>query len=144
MNEHNEQIRNRITPPPAEYTMRCSLCDFMAINSIQLKKHMMARHENTEKIRQNTECRFWLRGYCIRGNECKFKHTPVPLCKYELECTYWPNCKFSHPSVKPCKYQEYCHKNECRFAHFLGVTPPSNLYRNFPHLNREDGLWRPW
>ena len=85
------------------FPMKCSLCDFMVRSSIQLEKHIKVRHGNTEKYNQH--CIHWLRGSCYRGNECKFKHEDVSVCRYGLQCPYWPNCHYFHPDVQPCKFQ---------------------------------------
>ena len=108
MNTDHSDTNENTAPPSStasEYPMKCTLCDFKAASNIQLKKHMKVRHEDKE--RTNLECRFWLRGYCARGDECNFTHKTVTVCRYEMQCLYWPNCKFFHPEAKPCRFQEF-------------------------------------
>ena len=147
--EHHGHTGERIQRgTESEYTIKCTMCDFMAKSNIQIQKHMKVRHEEDFEI--NQECRYWRRGNCVRGQQCKFLHGERPACRHGLQCRFWPNCFFSHQNVKPCRFQEYCQNNACTFAHFLGarinMQPPPHLnsYQEFPPLNREDSLWRPW
>ena len=124
----------------------CTLCDFTAASQLQLEKHNKVRHD---KSTTNLQCRFWMRGFCSKGDQCRFKHITSPPCRYGWYCPCWPNCRFSHQDVLICKFQEFCENPTCEYAHFLGgpkqvqPQPPLKNFQNFPLLNNV-GLSRPW
>ena len=125
-NMHNKQERLATKPQMNKYTMKCSLCDFLAINKDQLHKHIKTSHESNERTQKNKECRYWMQGNCFRGHECKF----------------------SHPNIIPCRYQERCLNFQLKFSNFLEFGPHQvphlNSYQDFPPLNRNVGLRGFW
>ena len=127
-------------------TKSCELCDFRVTSDSHLEKHMKVRHE---KQKTSQHCRYWLRGACNRGAQCRYKHEFLPTCRYGFECPYWPNCKYSHNDIQHCKFQDFCQNSTCPYTHFLGSSrqvqppPPLNSFQHFPPLNSV-GQWRPW
>ena len=72
--------------------------------------------KNAEKKKEETqiECRYYNKGYCRNGKNCKFRHgrrqemkperdrrelkksTSVMKCKYGKDCKYGEECRFRH------------------------------------------------
>ena len=130
-----------------------------------LRKEEEVRSKDNRK--KTERCRFYERGFCRYSEEdCKALHIDPPVCRYQLQCPYWPNCKFVHTNTapnKPCRYQENCRNFYCNFEHygqsgdnyFLGenLNVPDFNFQNFPPLNHQNfhparsqmqNPWRPW
>lgn len=59
------------------------------------------RHDDTAMI--GTDCEWYLRGFCNKGDKCKRKHTPRgAICLNYLAgfCPDGPKCLFAHPKWK--------------------------------------------
>ena len=160
--------------------MKCNQCNFSCKNKLELNLHVEAmRGDNThghngqkeEERRTNFNerkagrCKFYDQGFCKFSNHnCRFLHVDPPLCRFQLQCPYWPNCNFLHTNYapnKPCRYQERCKNYNCKFEHygqngehyFLEENMPEMNYQNFPPLgtqnvnkrrSQSNGPWRPW
>ena len=147
--------------------VRCNICQMMADSNAHLKDHMENQHnsrnnrtwrENFHKQKQKPTnqkpvCKFWLKGNCFHGQDCRFSHTNFDnntiLCRDGDYCLFWPNCKYTH--VEMCRYQENCLRQNCPFVHgnanFLesGQNMPApniNSQQDFPPFPQQH--WRPW
>ena len=130
----------------------CNRCGKNFKSKDYLEKHMIDSHEknNThEKSRQKSGgvCRFWLKGICNRGNDCRFEHKrsddeishKTKKCRFQDKCRYGVRCNFVHENIKPCLYQERCRNERCIYYHFDNQKPflaKPNLksVRDFPPL----------
>ena len=75
----------------------------------------------------NTQCTFFLRGACHKGEKCRFLHEGKPsvvddICRFHLSghCEKSGDCLFSHDLSKlPCRYYHTvgCTFDGCRFSH---------------------------
>ena len=80
---------------------------------------------NTEKtVQTNKECRYYLKGFCRRGEECRFEHRE--LCGIWMKeglCTN-SRCRLAHPYK--CNYYESgdCRRRQCRYLHSNRRTEP--------------------
>ena len=157
---------------------RCNICQMVADDKVQLMNHMKShnsqnvfgttrdnysnnyRNQNMNALNQpgqnqKTVCRFWVRGNCSRGGECRFDHPRVQIspvmCRDGDYCLFWPQCKFTHVETRMCHYQDRCFRQNCQFIHenpgFLedgSRFPAPNIqsYQEFPQLPEQ--MWRPW
>jgi len=72
-------------------------------------------------------CRHWLRGLCMKGEQCEFLHqydlARMPLCRWGMNCKT-PDCPYRHVAEddKPrCVFyqQGFCvHGLSCRYRHY--------------------------
>ena len=153
--DHNDDVPNYVPNQNSDSptTIICTMCDFRAKTSGQMKKHEGVRHS---KLKSNVPCAFWLRGLCSMGQLCKFAHKRN-ICKFQSECTAWPNCAFEHTEWlirKPCYYQQNCSNTYCKFEHFYeesycgGLNPNGflgiNSHKEFPPLAPGIPAWGPW
>ena len=116
---------------------RCNICQMVADDKVQLMNHMKShnsqngfgsnqdnnskkyRNQNMNVHNQKTVCRYWMRGNCFRGGECRFEHPtdqnlPV-ICRDGDYCVFWPQCKFTHAETRMCHYQDQCCRQKCQF-----------------------------
>ncbi|KDO17470.1 hypothetical protein SPRG_16972, partial [Saprolegnia parasitica CBS 223.65] len=71
-------------------------------------------------------CRHWLRGLCMKGDNCEFLHqfdmSKMPECRWGMECQV-PECPFRHVPDEDrmeCAFykQGFCsHGSACRYRH---------------------------
>ncbi|DAZ96469.1 TPA: hypothetical protein N0F65_006515 [Lagenidium giganteum] len=71
-------------------------------------------------------CRHWLRGLCMKGDNCEFLHqydmSKMPECRWGMECQV-PECPFRHVPDEErveCAFykQGFCsHGSSCRYRH---------------------------
>jgi len=85
-----------------------------------------------------TVCRHWLRGLCMKGNNCGFLHQfdkqRMPTCRFYAkynECKE-PDCPFKHSleDVKDCNMFKlgFCiHGPNCRYRHAPTSQPPATV-----------------
>ncbi|TMW65745.1 hypothetical protein Poli38472_008387 [Pythium oligandrum] len=86
------------------------------------------RDENGKKDfkRGTVVCRHWLRGLCMKGDNCEFLHqydmSKMPECRWGMECQV-PECPFRHVPDEErveCAFykQGFCsHGPNCRYRH---------------------------
>ena len=135
----------------SEERIKCNLCDFSAINNDILQKHMQVAMGH----KLDTICKYFLRGHCMKGKFCRFKH-PLPSNDKEQNLNphrtkYFQsreeNIKYQNKPVytKQCKYMENCfkfpncgflHKEVCKFQD--KCLNKQNC--NFVHLSRDSFL----
>ena len=84
---------------------------------------------------RQTVCRHWLRGLCMKGDNCGFLHefdqNRMPVCRFYAkygECRE-PDCVFKHSTddVKECNMFKlgFCiHGPNCRYKHVRQPGPP--------------------
>ena len=81
---------------------------------------------NTEQtVKTNKECRYYLKGFCRRGEECRFEHREkCGIWMKEGICTN-SRCRLAHPYK--CKYHESgdCRRQHCRYLHINKRTEPA-------------------
>ena len=137
----------------------CENCGWKVQNDLQLIRHKLGCTGGFEEI-QKQSCRYFVKGNCWKGNQCKFYHEEnrmkssenTPDCKNGPGCPYLSRgvCRFSHvthrnvPSSennkirnndKWCRYQEQCYKiPNCGFVHRDSDFP------NLPKTNNPP-LW---
>lgn len=88
-----------------------------------------------EKFR-TVVCRHWLKGLCMKGEQCEFLHQydteRMPVCRWGIKCTI-PDCPYRHVAEddKPqCVFyqQGFCiHGLSCRYRHLK--QPPEKRPR---------------
>ncbi|CAL8467936.1 g7474 [Coccomyxa elongata] len=90
---------------------------------------------NFRKNYRQTVCTYWLKGLCMKGEECGFLHQldpqRMPVCRTLLkfgECKD-PECQFKHDlgEVKECNMYKlgFCvYGPRCRFRHTRQPGPP--------------------
>ena len=137
----------------------CHDCNMIFNNEREIhehkKEHMIEnnKEENYQFSRKDKVCRYFRRGFCVKGEDCVFKHISnqsmnVAACRKGQECKYFyqNRCKFYHDGErdrvqttrvqKACRYKEECWNiRACRFSHqsqgfqFAQRTniPPQNM-----------------
>ncbi|XP_024536963.1 30-kDa cleavage and polyadenylation specificity factor 30-like [Selaginella moellendorffii] len=103
---------------------------------------------------RQTVCRHWLRGLCMKGNDCGFLHqydkSRMPLCRFFArfgECRE-PDCIYKHSTedIKECNMYKlgFCPNGpECRYRHekLPGPPPPVeqhlSKFRYQPHQKQQ-------
>ena len=80
---------------------------------------------------KETDCIFWQRGECTKGNECPFKHDPAkkniaanrPICKYYAQgyCEKGKQCPFRHVVCHSyiCFFNQHCSSQLVCFVFFF-------------------------
>lgn len=94
-----------------------------------------AAGSNPRRPLKQTVCTYWLKGLCMKGNECGFLHefdvTRMPICRTMLrhgECKE-ADCPFKHTldDVKECNMYKlgFCvYGPQCRYKHTRQPGPP--------------------
>ena len=157
--------------------VKCNVCKMVAVNQVHLNNHMKT-HNNQNEQRQNNNnyrnpgndrsdnnwgqnyqnsgnnqaqiCRFWLRGNCYRGMQCRFEHRTMEnapiMCRDGDYCLFWPRCKYAHGEM--CRFQDRCVRTDCPFMHknedFLEnrqniPAPNIHSYQDFPQFPQNMG-----
>ena len=113
-------------------------------------------------LKTTRETRFFRRGTCFKGIQCKFIHAneiqkklPVPFCKKVETCSFFRKyrCFFFHPGVgvqnqrhqskqaRECRYRNNCWKiNLCPFTHFSKVFRPAHKTYE-PPISQTQEMW---
>ena len=82
----------------------CEFCGLIARSVQELANHNKECNIQFKKVR-NKICKYFVRGGCLKGNECIFSHPEeetqaksVQVCRNGPECRYLANgvCKFYH------------------------------------------------
>jgi len=95
---------------------------------------MFTQYVSKKNFRQ-TVCRHWLRGLCMKGEQCGFLHqfdqNRMPICRFfaKFGVCREPECVFKHSSeeVKECNMYNlgFCiHGPLCRYKHIQRPGPP--------------------
>jgi hypothetical protein len=156
-------------------TEKCNICKMVAENKIHLMQHKKSQHgrnnhnsrstyqndqnyqqrrnhNNDKQLNETQVCRFWMKGNCFRGENCRFAHQMIEapvMCREGDYCLFCLRCKFAHADL--CPYQENCSWPDCPFMHkngdFLdsdrmGQAPKIQSYQDFPPFPQQ--MWRPW
>ena len=84
----------------------------------------MSRNQDrvTNHGRTKTECRFYLKGDCWRGEHCRFEHKD--LCEgwtVNGECGN-DRCKYAHKEKCKQFYKGECQRINCRYLHPTGIV----------------------
>ena len=93
--------------------------------------------------RNTTECKFYLKGDCWRGESCRFEHRKI--------CEGWKvngacgnsKCKYAH--IEKCKqfYKGNCQRLNCRYHHPTGIVVVNIQNGNQKGaLDQDQQLWR--
>ncbi|XP_055762455.1 zinc finger CCCH domain-containing protein 4-like isoform X2 [Salvelinus fontinalis] len=94
------------------------------------KKNMTKefKDQNALEIDGRLICRHFLRGNCIKGDDCQLEHaldvnySINEVCKFYVQgsCSKGESCIYMHKSF-PCKffhtYEKCCQGDQCRFSH---------------------------
>ena len=115
--------KKHVTGSSAKGTViTCELCGFKVTSMNEMNDH---RKECTSTFQKVTTqiCRYFMKGGCLKGTQCRFVHPEVnnseraPVCKNGPECKYFASgvCSFFHNGV--------------------GVQKAWNQYRQFRHQN---------
>ena len=110
-----------------EILIKCDDCSYKSNSTQDLMRHKDAQHvqKKTEGYRT---CRYWLRGACVFGVNCRFEHLlPNQGDAYMNNQNYMMECWF----------QQNCLNQRCLFQHnsnhFLeNSSPDLNSYQEFP------------
>ena len=101
--------------------IQCSLCDEMFTTKQDQNHHMRTVHRgaSTKFTKVQKPCRYFLQGWCTKGQMCSFSHVlpyiqwsqqeqEVPTCRRGPGCTFWVqgNCYFFHPQGGARGWQE--------------------------------------
>ena len=89
----------------------------------------------SKKNYRQTVCRHWLRGLCMKGEQCGFLHqfdqSRMPVCRFfaKFGVCREPDCVFKHSTeeVKECNMYNlgFCiHGPLCRYKHIQREGPP--------------------
>ena len=89
----------------------------------------------SKKNFRQTVCRHWLRGLCMKGEQCGFLHqfdqSRMPICRFfaKYGVCREPECVFKHSTeeVKECNMYNlgFCiHGPLCRYKHIQRPGPP--------------------
>ena len=100
--------------------------------------------------RETKECRYYKRGNCKKGADCKFKHSGARRCRNGPRCRYYAQgrCHFFHErseanrvpttsdysgEFKYCMYGAECRNMPvCPLFHYSQDFPPFPMRRNPP------------
>ena len=123
----------------------CEYCRQKFHNKAQLEQHI-THCENGFKRVEVPVCRYFVNGFCRKGNYCTFSHktnkSNLSLCRNGPGCPYKARgtCRFSHPyqnrnilqsQIKKCHYMDDCRRVPfCPFSHYEQDFPP--LSKNHP------------
>ena len=107
----------------------------------------MSRQKLEEKFR-TVVCRHWLRGLCMKGEQCEFLHqydmARMPVCRWGENCKV-KDCPYKHVAEddKPqCVFyqQGFCvHGTACRYRHYKQAPEKRPLIADFSLGIRQDG-----
>mmetsp|Transcript_17104 Transcript_17104/g.51043 ORF Transcript_17104/g.51043 Transcript_17104/m.51043 type:complete len:207 (-) Transcript_17104:26-646(-) len=99
----------------------------------------MSHQKLAEKYR-TVVCRHWLRGLCMKGDNCEFLHQfdaeRMPVCRWGDQCRI-KDCPYKHEKEedKPqCVFyqQGFClHGPECRYRHWKQAASKRPLIADF-------------
>ena len=73
-------------------------------------------HSNTEKNGKiSKECRFYLKGLCRRGDQCRFEHRELCGSWMKTGICESSRCRLAHQYK--CKFAGNCRRQNCRYLH---------------------------
>ena len=117
---HPERVRDQESVSLMSMRNACNICGCRFQYQNQVEAHMREHNTNQqgfERRQARKSCRYFRRGYCLKGNQCAFEHSEqtqnhTPACNKGLECRYlYQNrCSFFHPGIgvqKPQNMQDF-------------------------------------
>ena len=124
LNKHIDKTHKRNTGHQSSFD--CNRCGRI-FNSQDVDQH--TRECEEEFIENLRECRYFKRGNCRKGDNCKFKHTKKQICRNGASCRYFAQgrCRFSHSSEATTSQFVAGNGGEFRYCLFGAQC------RNLPH-----------
>ena len=92
----------------------CITCGFIKLSKESIEEHNRTAHTNFESTRQK-KCRYFLRGYCIKGANCKYVHPTQSVIRRPMERGYG-NVGINCRNGRDC---HYLMMGICKFNHSL-------------------------
>ena len=128
MNKHVQLCQAK--PRVLSRTFSCDQCDYESTTINGLDSHIEEKHQHQDTI---PICRFYKRGHCKKGSECKYKHCePQPKATFACDqcdktttsgkqmSDHIEKIHMSKKQMPSCRYfrQGRCEKgNKCKFIH---------------------------
>ena len=119
----------------ASFNHRCGICQRAFSSSENLKRHEFTDHAEFQQPARKA-CRFWLRGSCKFGENCKFLHIRQNACRFGSRCNRRQTCRFSHDYPPSSQYQ---HRNNYQKpGYFNGSYHNRNNYGRNNYDNNDN------
>ena len=125
----------------------CNICGYVKLSKENMEEHIKAHHTEFKSVRKQI-CRYFMRGYCVKGASCKFTHVNQhesaghrqqehgnlpPECRNGINCRYLRIgvCKFNHHvgnyishSFGNAQHGDWCYfGNNCIRTHCMYKHP---------------------
>ena len=139
---HPDRNRSRVS----SQCIACRICDETFATGNALEEHMGKHRYETRSESENgfinaraeKSCRYYKNGFCVKGDQCAFKHeetqrNTAPACNRGQECFYFyqNRCRYYHPGVgvqnqnkeqfrrpRECRYKSECwNQSSCSYGH---------------------------